>query len=57
MAGRTSPASGADVQVTVDDPKTYSKPFTFRCAKLLLPDTDLLESFCDNEKDAARLRG
>jgi hypothetical protein len=46
-----------DVQVTVDDPKTYSKPFTFRFTKLLLPDTDLVESFCENEKDAPRLRG
>jgi hypothetical protein len=46
-----------DVQVTVDDPKTYSKPFTFTFTQRLLPDTDLLESFCENEKDAARLRG
>jgi hypothetical protein len=46
-----------DVQVTIDDPKTYSKPFTFKFTKRLLPDTDLLESFCENEKDAPRLRG
>jgi len=46
-----------DVQVTVDDPKAYSKPFTFRFTKLLLPDTDLVETFCENEKDAPRLRG
>jgi hypothetical protein len=46
-----------DVEVTVDDPKTYSKPFTFKFTQRLLPDTDLLESFCENEKDAPRLRG
>ena len=47
-----------DVEVTVDDPKTYSKPFTFKFTQRLLPDTDLLESFCnENEKDAARLLG
>ena len=46
-----------DVEVTVDDPKTYNKPFTFKFTKLLLPDTDLLESYCENEKDAPRLRG
>jgi len=46
-----------DVEVTIDDPKTYSKPFSFKFTKLLLPDTDLLESYCENEKDAPRLRG
>jgi hypothetical protein len=46
-----------DVEVTIDDPKTYSKPFSFKFTKLLLPDTDLLESYCENEKDAARLLG
>jgi len=46
-----------DVEVTIDDPKTYSKPFSFKFTKLLLPDTDLLESYCENEKDAAHLVG
>jgi hypothetical protein len=45
-----------DLQVTVDDPKTYTKPFTYKINLLLLPDTDLLESFCvENEKDAAHV--
>ena len=43
-----------DVQVTIDDPKTYTKPFTYKIGMYLLPDTDLLENFCDeDEKDAA----
>ena len=43
-----------DLQVTIDDPKTYTKPFTYKISLLLLPDTDLLENFCDeDEKDAA----
>jgi hypothetical protein len=43
-----------DVQVTIDDPKTYTKPFTYSINMLLLPDTDLIESFCvENEKDMA----
>ena len=46
-----------DVEVTIDDPKTYSKPFSFKFTKRLMPDTDLLESYCENEKDAPRLRG
>jgi hypothetical protein len=43
-----------DLQVTIDDPKTYTKPFTYKTAQRLLPDTDLIESFCtENEKDVA----
>ena len=45
-----------DVQVTIDDPKTYTKPFTYKIALRLLPDTDLLESFCnEDEKDMAHM--
>ena len=43
-----------DLQVTVDDPKIYTKPFTYKINLILFPDTDLLENFCvENEKDAA----
>lgn len=42
-----------DVQLTVDDPQTYVRPFTIVLKQHLLPDTDLLESFCaENEKDS-----
>ena len=45
-----------DVQVTIDDPKTYTKPFTYKIGLRLLPDTDLLESFCnEDEKDMAHM--
>jgi hypothetical protein len=45
-----------DVQLTFDDPKTYTRPFTIKLKQRLLPDTDLLESFCaENEKDATHL--
>jgi hypothetical protein len=45
-----------DVQVTIDDSKVYAKPFTYNIALRLLPDSDLLESFCtENEKDAAHM--
>jgi len=44
-----------DVQITIDDPKTYTKPVTILVKHRLLPDTELLESFCnENEKDLAR---
>ena len=41
-----------DAQITVDDPKTYTKPVTIQVRFRFLPDTELLESFCnENEKD------
>lgn len=41
-----------DVQLTVDDPKTYTRPFTVTLKQRLIPDSDVLESFCaENEKD------
>jgi hypothetical protein len=46
-----------ELQITIDDPKTYTKPFTIKLNQRLLPDSDLLESFCaENEKDATHLR-
>ena len=47
-----------EVRLTIDDPKTYTKPFTIALQQRLLPDTDLLESFCaENEKDATHVDG
>jgi len=41
-----------DVQITIDDPKTYTKPVTILVKHRLLPDTELIEGFCnENEKD------
>jgi hypothetical protein len=43
-----------EAQITVDDPKTYTKTVTIRINHRLMPDTELLESFCaENEKDLA----
>ena len=36
-----------DLKVTINDPKAYLKPWTVDAPLLLQPDTDLLESFCD----------
>jgi hypothetical protein len=41
-----------DLQITLDDPQTFTRPVTFKVPLRLLPDTDLIESFCsENEKD------
>jgi hypothetical protein len=45
-----------DVEVTLDDPKMYTKPFTIKFSERLLPDNDLLEYVCEeNEKDIQHL--
>ena len=41
-----------EVEVTVDDPKAYTKPWTIKLNQLLQLDTDLLDYIClENEKD------
>jgi hypothetical protein len=46
-----------EVQVTVDDPKAYSKPFTIKINENLLPDTNILEYIClENEHDVPHLK-
>ena len=46
-----------EVEVTVGDPKAYKKPWTVRIGWELLPDTDLLDWVCENEKDLVHLSG
>jgi hypothetical protein len=41
-----------EIQITVDDPKAYTKPFTFKVNQVLVPDTELIEFIClENERD------
>ena len=44
-----------DLTVTIDDSKMYTKPFTIKVTEVLQPDTDILETVCENEKDLPRL--
>ena len=37
-----------DLTIVIDDPKAYLKPWTATTKLSLRPDTELLESFCDN---------
>jgi hypothetical protein len=47
-----------EIDVTVDDAKAYTQPWTIRVNQTLAADTDLLEFYCrDNEKDARHLVG
>ena len=44
-----------DFEMTIDDPKVFSRPFTMKATRLLAPDTDLLEDVCENEIDARHM--
>jgi hypothetical protein len=45
-----------DIDVTVDDPKAYTKPWTVTLHQVIKLDTDLLDFVCsENEKDASHL--
>jgi hypothetical protein len=55
---RRSNYGNLEIEVTVDDPKTYTKPWTVRLRQVLVTDTEMLDYFCnDNERDSAHAVG
>jgi hypothetical protein len=47
-----------EIDVTLDDPKVYTRPWTVTLVQQIVLDSELLDYHCmDNEKDAARLVG
>jgi hypothetical protein len=45
-----------EIEITVDDPKVYTKPWTVTVRQRLMPDTDLIEFICgENERDVPHL--
>jgi hypothetical protein len=45
-----------EIEITVDDPKAYTKPWTVKVNQRIMLDTDLIEFVCqENEKDAVHL--
>lgn len=44
-----------EIDITIDDAKAYFKPWRVKVPVNLLPDTDLIETFCENEKDLGRM--
>jgi len=47
-----------DLQMTLEDPKTFTKPFTITLGVNFVPDTEMLEYVCnENERDSAHLVG
>ena len=44
-----------DIQITIDDPKAYTKPWGTTVGVTLMPNTELMEFIClENEKDSRR---
>jgi hypothetical protein len=47
-----------DIEITIDDPKAYTKPWTIQVHQSYAADTDMLEFICqENEKDVPHLVG
>ncbi len=45
-----------EVEMTFDDPKTYTRPFTIHVGYNLLADGDVFELYPENEKDCAHMQ-
>jgi hypothetical protein len=47
-----------NIDVTIEDPEAYTKPLSVKLSWRLVPDTDLIESICEeNNKDKAHMVG
>ena len=47
-----------DIELTVDDPKAYTKPWTVTMKQVLVVDTELVDEIClENEKSTQRMLG
>jgi hypothetical protein len=46
-----------DFEMTVEDPKTFVRPITFRADKTFVADTELLETICEYEQHTQHLVG
>ncbi len=47
-----------EIEVTVDDPKAYTKPWTYKVNQVIAADTEMMEFFCtENNRDPVHLVG
>jgi hypothetical protein len=46
-----------EIEFTFNDPKSYTKPWSVTVPFELLPDTEIIENVCENEKDIPRIKG
>jgi hypothetical protein len=46
-----------EIELTIDDPKACTKPWTIKVTQIIAPDTELLDYIClENEKDVPHLQ-
>lgn len=45
-----------EIGITIDDPKAYAKPWSVQVPAHLLGDSDLIETYCENEKDDTHVK-
>jgi hypothetical protein len=45
-----------DYEITFDDQTYYTQKVTVRIPHELVPDNDIFEMFCENEKDAQHIK-
>jgi len=46
-----------EVEITIDDPKAYTAPWTVKIAEPLILDSELIDYYClENERDSAHMR-
>jgi hypothetical protein len=45
-----------EIEITVDDPKAYTKPWTVKVSQRIMPDTELIEFICQ-DRDASHYVG
>jgi hypothetical protein len=47
-----------EIEITVDDPKAYTKPWTVTVKQTIVPDNEMIEFICaENEKDVRHMQG
>ena len=47
-----------EIEITVDDPKAYTRPWTIKLTHKIVFDTELIDYICtENEKDVEHLVG
>jgi hypothetical protein len=51
---RRPDAGHLEIEITIDDPESYTRPFSYTITATAVPEDDLLEYFCtENEKSSA----
>jgi hypothetical protein len=46
-----------DFQMTLEDPKAFTRPISFRADKTLVADTEIMETICENGDTAQHMKG